>query len=638
MRTLWLFMTALAILALIMAGTAQESIGGRKIYEQNSASVVLLFARDEVGSDVALGSGFWVEGKKLVTNAHVANAGKLVIEVGPVRIPCRLEKIDQTNDLAILTVGVEVTARGLRLAKELPRPGDIVYTITNPEGLEKTISQGVLAGFRTVGGRELLQITAPISHGSSGGPVFNSSGQVVGVAVGMLKEGQNLNFAVPTSALRAILEGTTSPHTNQCIALLEQIKNLKDQHLEYSTAPDSEYQKREEQMNSLLDSAFKEAGSDPQLQVLVSNAALAQEPSIAVKAARRAVDLRPNTDSYLALARALDMNAFFGTDSNKSVSLSQAADSATAALGLSKHPSAEVYEVLGEIQVDQSNYREAEQSYAKAFADSAHLPVADRPSVIRGLITSTSGLGDLSAATRWFNLLVAAGEVKGYDWEQQGDRLKEASKYQEAAAAYEKAARAGLYDNLCSAAWMQEIINNDDMVLEDARSCIQRTSTYKNHEKNLSFAYMLIAGVLNKRGVYIEALNNATESVTFNPSSFAGYEEMAKAQIGLRRFQEAVNSAQQAIRLSDGKYGSMFFVIGSAYFELENWELARQSYQKAAESDPSDSSSAYNVALCLGRLHYYRDAAQWFEEYLRRNPQAKDRADVLEKIRVLRQP
>src|ERR1039457_3229309 len=129
------------------------------------------------------------------------------------------------------------------------------------------------------------------------------------------------------------------------------------------------------------------------------------------------------------------------------------------------------------------------------------------------------------------------------------------------------------------------------MVLEDARSCIQRTSAYKDHEKRVSFAYMLIAGVLNRRGVYIEAFNNATESVALNPSSFAGYEEMAKAQIGLRRFEEAVNSAQQAIRLSDGKYGSMFFVIGSAYFELENWELARQSYEKAAESDPSDPSS-----------------------------------------------
>src|ERR1039457_3634710 len=454
-------MTALAILALRMAGTAQESIGGRKIYEQNSASVVLLFARDEAGSDVALGSGFWVEGKKLVTNAHVANAGKLVIEVGPVRIPCRLEKIDQTNDLAILTVDVEVTARGLQLAKELPRPGDVLYTITNPEGLEKTISQGVLAGIRTVGGRELLQITAPISHGSSGGPVFNSSGQVVGVAVGMLEEGQNLNFAVPTSALKTLLEGTTSPHTNQCIALLEQVQRLKDLDLEYSAAPDSEYQKREERMNSLLDSAFKEAGSDPQLQVLVSKAALTQQPSIAVKAARRAVDLRPNTDSYIALARALDMYAFFASDSNQSVSLSQAVDSATAASRLSKRPSAEVYEVLGEIRVDQGNYREAEQNYAKAFADSTNLSAADRASVIRGLVTSTSGLGDLTAATRWLNLLVAAGEVKGYDWEGQGDRLEKVSEYQEAAAAYEKAAQAGLYNNLCSAAWMQENANND---------------------------------------------------------------------------------------------------------------------------------------------------------------------------------
>jgi S1-C subfamily serine protease len=59
---------------------------------------------------------------------------------------------------------------------------------------------------RKRGDRDLLQITSPISHGSSGGPILNAKGEVVGVAVGMMEDGQNLNFAVPVAYVRSIIE------------------------------------------------------------------------------------------------------------------------------------------------------------------------------------------------------------------------------------------------------------------------------------------------------------------------------------------------------------------------------------------------------------------------------------------------
>jgi tetratricopeptide (TPR) repeat protein len=121
-----------------------------------------------------------------------------------------------------------------------------------------------------------------------------------------------------------------------------------------------------------------------------------------------------------------------------------------------------------------------------------------------------------------------------------------------------------------------------------------------------------------------------------NPNDAFAFDTLAEALIGLRRFYEAVGAAQQAIRLSDGKYGSMHFRLGFAYFDLENWDLASQSYQKAAELDPADPSAAYNVALCMQRLHYFVDAAKWYEEYLRRKPDAQDRTEILERIRALR--
>jgi tetratricopeptide (TPR) repeat protein len=70
------------------------------------------------------------------------------------------------------------------------------------------------------------------------------------------------------------------------------------------------------------------------------------------------------------------------------------------------------------------------------------------------------------------------------------------------------------------------------------------------------------------------------------------------------------------------------FWLGAAYFELQNWEFARQSFEKAAERNPKLPPAVYNVALCYVKPGYYRDAVRWYEEYLRRDPSASDRSDV----------
>jgi hypothetical protein len=86
--------------------------------------------------------------------------------------------------------------------------GDPVYAVGNPQGLEGTFSQGIVSSIRQVGSDKLLQITAPISPGSSGGPVLNLRGEVVGVSVATFSGGQNLNFAIPSNYLKALLSKT----------------------------------------------------------------------------------------------------------------------------------------------------------------------------------------------------------------------------------------------------------------------------------------------------------------------------------------------------------------------------------------------------------------------------------------------
>ena len=113
----------------ILIATAAFASGqdtGRQIYASHSSSVLLLYAQSN-GEFVAQGTGFLIAGPKIVTNAHVADSGKIFVDLGAVRIPTHVEKTDNVNDLAILTVDAEITAPPLPLADSAPAPGDKVF-------------------------------------------------------------------------------------------------------------------------------------------------------------------------------------------------------------------------------------------------------------------------------------------------------------------------------------------------------------------------------------------------------------------------------------------------------------------------------------------------------------------------------
>jgi Trypsin-like peptidase domain len=159
---------------------------------------------------VSQGSGFVVAPKTVVTNLHVIEGGKrgVVKFVGSDTAydVTRTVSVDEDNDLALLQIdGPEVSA--LELASNDPEVGDDVYVIGSPKGLEATFSHGNVSAFRSVKGGERLQITAPISHGSSGGPVLNADGKVIAVSVAIIEDGssQNINFAVPVKYVRKLL-------------------------------------------------------------------------------------------------------------------------------------------------------------------------------------------------------------------------------------------------------------------------------------------------------------------------------------------------------------------------------------------------------------------------------------------------
>jgi len=118
--------------------------------------------------------------------------------------------IDPLHDLVLLAVA-DAKAPPLKFGDSAKVAiGDHVFSVGNPKGLEGTFADGIVSGIREIGVDKILQITAPISPGSSGGPILGESGTVVGIAAATFKGGQNLNFAIPASYLAHIMTNTSS--------------------------------------------------------------------------------------------------------------------------------------------------------------------------------------------------------------------------------------------------------------------------------------------------------------------------------------------------------------------------------------------------------------------------------------------
>lgn len=624
------------LLSLTVTGRvrAQEADRASKIYAEASKSVLLLLVRSEQGQVMGQGTGFVVQGGKIITNEHVARNGRLFIDLGTVRLPTTVERTDALNDLAVLSASAELAAKPLSLAELSPVPGMSVFAIGNPAGLERSISTGVVSGVRDFKGRQLLQITAPISPGSSGGPILNGRGEVIGVAVGMLESGQNLNFAVPADLVRRLLAGDLQSGTD-ISSLLTKIETLRQDLGE----PGSNRQEILQQINTIFQSALNGAGQDPVLLLRIAEVAELGNTDVAIAAAERAVRAKPSSEGHLVLAKGLKFKAIFADDPEKGLLLDRAEKEMRTAFKMSNRPTAEMHYHLGEVLEERGSHLEAEASFRRALDLGKTTGAVElQANTFRGLVRTAHAQGKQTESDTWFKSLVETGEATAWDWQLNGGQLDRVRQYREAGRSYRQAALlGGFWTNWCEAASSFSLVDaEDDAVLACARKCIAEGSGKKDSESHLAQAHSNISGVLNDRGVYLEALSHAREATALNPSDPWAFDSQARALLGLRRFQEAINASNQAIRLSDGKYSTMHFKLGSAYFDVENWEFAKQSFETAARLSPKDSAAPFNVALCMVRLGFYADAAKWYQEVLRRDPNHPDRQDILSRIQTLR--
>ncbi len=209
------FLRAFLPVAALLSDASQASQASpelTELAEKLQASVVVLEVDAVFGDPTSTGTGFFIsKDGQIATNHHVIEGARSIVARAHDGRTVRVEAIvatDEENDLAVIRVEAgEYVPLTLGHSSSI-ETGERVVVLGNPLGLDFTLSEGIVSAVRDAGelddrGLEVphLQISAPISFGSSGSPVVDLSGEVIGVVASGFDDSMNLNFAVPVDIL-----------------------------------------------------------------------------------------------------------------------------------------------------------------------------------------------------------------------------------------------------------------------------------------------------------------------------------------------------------------------------------------------------------------------------------------------------
>jgi tetratricopeptide (TPR) repeat protein len=324
-------------------------------------SAVAIETYDSRGEKLSRGSGFFVEADRIVTNRHVlegAYRAEVHSSTGTVFPVKGVLAVDAEGDLALLKIDTPATQiRPLPLEKTSPQEGESVVVIGNPLGLEGSVTNGIVSAVRDIPtfGR-IIQITAPISSGSSGSPVVNMQGQVIGIATLQITGGQSVNFAIPSERISQ-LQVTSMTSLADLVASSGRNKRAKAVQffrdgLSFLSKDDCEkalpYFEKAVESDSNYAEAWAQSG--------FCNEKLGRHAE-ALEASKKAVNLRPSAESYFNIGLA----SFY---------LKQYKDAAEAyrqSIKLDPYNAADAYYALGLVYRDWGKADEEIQAYKQAI-------------------------------------------------------------------------------------------------------------------------------------------------------------------------------------------------------------------------------------------------------------------------------
>lgn len=283
-------------------------------------SVVSVLTYDAKGEPLISGSGFFIRSGEVVTNMHVIR-GAHRVEIhtldgkGRTYPVAGALAVDEEADLALLSIDLPAErSRPVAFAGTLPDEGEQVFVIGNPLRLEGSVSDGIVSAVREVPdlGR-IIQITAPVSHGNSGSPLFNMRGQVIGIVTVKVTNGQNINLALGVARIASLAKGQLIAFDqisvkNKPVTQPEMLAELW-----YRGGIDSLWLGNYDSALSYFETAANRNPRRPETWMQIGYCKVKQgRNDEAIRAYRRALQLRPTSaDTYNKLGDAYYFGAHF---------------------------------------------------------------------------------------------------------------------------------------------------------------------------------------------------------------------------------------------------------------------------------------------------------------------------------------
>ena len=220
----------LLLVIFTVARTASAEINLPELVRRVKPSVVAIATFDQKGEALSTGSGFFLASENVLTNLHVLR-GAYRAEIrtldGKGRVyPVKgVLSVDDEGDLALLSIDIPADRfRPLEISNVLPEDGEQIFVIGNPLRLEGSVSDGIVSAVREVPKLgKIIQVTAPVSHGNSGSPLFNTKGQVIGVVTIRVINGENINLAIESARIAQL-----PPNNFLLLAELSKTESKKD--------------------------------------------------------------------------------------------------------------------------------------------------------------------------------------------------------------------------------------------------------------------------------------------------------------------------------------------------------------------------------------------------------------------------
>ena len=357
MKLVWLLVV---LITPIKVQAAQDILP--ELVRRIKPSAVAIETFDAKGEKLSRGSGFFIENDRIVTNRHVLE-GAYRAEVhssnGTVFAVKGVLAVDAEGDLALLKIDTpSPVIRPLPLDKTSPQEGESVVVIGNPLGLEGSVTNGIVSAVRDIPtfGR-IIQITAAISAGSSGSPVVNMQGQVIGIATLQVTGGQSVNFAIPSERISQLQVASSTMSLSELVATSGRNKRAKAVQLfrdglSFLSKDDCEKALPYFEKAVESDSSYAEAWA----QSGFCNEKLGRHAE-ALEASKKAVNLRPSAESYFNIGLA----SFYLKQYR------EAAEAYRAAIKLDPYNSADAYYALGLVYRDWGKADDEIQAYKQAI-------------------------------------------------------------------------------------------------------------------------------------------------------------------------------------------------------------------------------------------------------------------------------